>query len=142
MRANRILETCLYVEDLDVAQAFYSEILGLTAFAAVEGRHVFFRCGESVLLLFNPSETAKASRDVPVHGAHGAGHIAFAMDADQEEAWMAQLARHGIEIEAEISWPGGGRSLYFRDPSGNSLELTTPQTWGLVSPTPSSEARE
>lgn len=26
----------------------------------------------------------------------------------------------------------GGRSLYFSDPAGNSVELTTPQLWNIV----------
>ena len=41
------------------------------------------------------------------------------------------LAKHGVSIEKTIDWPDGGRSLYFRDPAGNSLELATPQIWGL-----------
>ncbi|MCB0002836.1 MAG: VOC family protein [Anaerolineae bacterium] len=131
MEANRIVETCLYVDDLDAAARFYNEVLGLQPFASVEGRHLFYRCGASVLLLFNPDETAKGAGSAPAHGAHGPGHLAFAMADDQIDAWRRQLAEHGIPVETEVTWPGGGFSLYFRDPAGNSLELTTPRTWGL-----------
>ena len=130
MNVNRILETCLYVDDLDAARRFYQEVLGLQSFASVAGRHVFFRCGAGVLLLFNPDETATGAGSAPAHGAHGPGHIAFAMAADQVDAWRERLAQNGVPVEAEVTWPGGF-SLYFRDPAGNSLELTTPGTWGL-----------
>jgi hypothetical protein len=36
-----------------------------------------------------------------------------------------------VAIEHEATWPRGGRSFYFRDPAGNSLELATPRIWGL-----------
>ena len=131
MNVNRILETCLYVDDLDAAVRFYQEVLGLAPFASVAGRHAFFRCGAAVLLLFNPEQTAKGAGSAPAHGAHGAGHIAFAMAGDQIDAWRSRLAQFGVSVETEVTWPGGGFSLYFRDPAGNSLELTTPRTWGL-----------
>ena len=36
-----------------------------------------------------------------------------------------------VAIEQTMDWPRGGRSFYFRDPAGNSLELATPKIWGL-----------
>jgi catechol 2,3-dioxygenase-like lactoylglutathione lyase family enzyme len=36
-----------------------------------------------------------------------------------------------VEIEADFHWPAGGRSIYFRDPSGNSLEFAEPKIWNL-----------
>ena len=35
----------------------------------------------------------------------------------------------GIEIESEVTWTRGGRSLYFRDPDGHLVELATPGVW-------------
>ncbi|HMQ50659.1 MAG TPA: VOC family protein [Anaerolineae bacterium] len=125
-----ILETCLYVDDLAVAEAFYSKVLNLTPFSRVGSRHVFFRLGAQMLLLFNPAETVKATGEVPPHGAYGAGHIAFAVSAAEIPAWREHLQACGISLEAEITWPSGGQSIYFRDPAGNSLEVATVQTWG------------
>ena len=130
MKVDRILETCLYVDDLNAAEKFYRRILGVESFSRVNNRHVFFRCGESMLLLFNPLETAKSSGDVPTHGAHGPGHVAFAIAPDQLDLCRRQLQENGIAIETEITWPSGGRSIYFRDPAGNSVELATAQVWG------------
>jgi catechol 2,3-dioxygenase-like lactoylglutathione lyase family enzyme len=133
MRVDRVLETCIYANDLAAAETFYSQVLGLTAFSRVEGRHVFFRCGPAVFLIFNPARTVVAEGAIaaPVHGAQGAGHVAFAMAPDQIDAWREHLTQHSVEIETEITWPSGGYSLYFRDPAGNSVELATPQTWGV-----------
>jgi hypothetical protein len=36
-----------------------------------------------------------------------------------------------VAIESDFAWPGGGRSLYFRDPAGNSLEFAEPAIWHL-----------
>lgn len=126
---ERVLETCLYVDDLIAAEEFYSRILGIPAFSRVKNRHVFFRCGPGMLLLFNPEQTAQASGDVPTHGAHGPGHVAFALPLEKFEAGREHLLQQGVAIEAEITWPSGGRSIYFRDPAGNSLEFATPQMW-------------
>lgn len=131
MRVDQVLETCLYVDDLKAAETFYTSVLGLEVFSRVEGRHIFFRCGQSVFLLFNPVVTAEADSDVPTHGAHGPGHVSFAMQPDEISAWRTVLDDHDVSIETEISWPSGGYSLYFRDPAGNSVELATAQTWGV-----------
>ncbi|HEU0016004.1 MAG TPA: VOC family protein, partial [Longimicrobium sp.] len=103
---------------------------GLEDITRVPGRHVFFRCGARVFLVFDPAAT-RAGGVVPGHGAAGSGHVCFAARADELPAWRAHLAAHGVAVEAEHDWPGGGRSLYFRDPAGNSVELGTPSIWGI-----------
>ncbi|MFZ2100791.1 MAG: VOC family protein [Oricola sp.] len=130
-----ILETALYVADLDASERFYGGVLGLERIARVEGRHVFFRCGRGVLLLFVAAETAKPATNpampVPVHGATGPGHVCFRVGAEYISDWRRQLGEKGVEIEADFRWPNGARSIYFRDPSGNSLELAEPKLWDL-----------
>jgi catechol 2,3-dioxygenase-like lactoylglutathione lyase family enzyme len=84
-----------------------------------------------MFLLFNAQVTQHPTGEVPAHGAHGPGHVAFAATAQEIPAWREQLQRQGVEIEAEIAWPGG-HSLYFRDPAGNSIEVATPATWRLA----------
>ena len=129
MNINGILEACLYVDDLNAAEQFYKKVLNIEPFSRVGNRHVFFRCGQSMLLLFNPTETVKAVGDVPPHGAHGPGHVAFAIAADQVVACREHLQKNSISIETEITWPTGGQSIYFRDPAGNSIEFATTQVW-------------
>ena len=134
MHPTRILETALYADDLDAAEAFYTTVLGLEAHSRIPGRHVFFRCGDAMLLVFNPEATAHATGAVPPHGARGPGHVAFAVDDESLASWREQLHAHNVSIEAETPWPNGGRSLYFRDPAGNSVELATPAIWSRSEP--------
>ena len=134
LQATQVLETCLYVDDLAAAEAFYTRVFDLERISRVEGRHVFFRCGDGVFLLFNPEATSQPSDSasgVPAHGAHGAGHVAFAMRRADIDAWREHLRGNNVQIEKEIAWPGGGYSICFRDPAGNSVELATPKTWGI-----------
>ena len=130
-----ILETALYVDDLDRAEAFYGGILGLERITRAGNRHVFYRLGQSILLLFNPAETEvpapPGALPVPAHGARGPGHACFRVAAENLDRMEADLAAAGIAIEADFRWPGGPRSLYFRDPAGNSLECAEPALWGL-----------
>src|SRR5690606_21237788 len=136
MTPAAILESALYVTDLAAAEAFYSDVMGLERIAKVEGRHVFFRCGQGVLLLFNAAATkvapaADARLPVPPHGTVGNGHLCFAARAEEIERWKTWLQAKGITVEADFEWPQGGRSIYFRDPSGNSLEFAEPRIWGF-----------
>lgn len=128
---DRVLETILYVDDLEAAEVFYRDILGLELYSRKDGLFAFFKLGEAMLLLFEPN-AASTGRSVPAHGAHGPGHACFAMHEDALDSWKKRLAAGGVEIEQEVTWPNGCRSFYFRDPAGNSLELATPKIWGLL----------
>jgi catechol 2,3-dioxygenase-like lactoylglutathione lyase family enzyme len=132
---KQILESAVYAEDLDAADAFYANVLGLERIARGGNRHVFFRCGPGVLLIFNPAETILPFKQdqlpVPPHGARGPGHLCFAATSDEIDEWAARLTAAGVEIESVVEWPEGGRSIYFRDPAGNSLEFAEAKIWGL-----------
>jgi catechol 2,3-dioxygenase-like lactoylglutathione lyase family enzyme len=129
MQPSRIFETVLYAEDLPAAERFYHEALGLEVIE--RGKlAVVFRCRDGVLLIFDPRRSAAAGRNVPSHGTSGAGHVAFAAKPEDLEAWRGQLRQAAIPIEAEVEWPEGGRSIYFRDPAGNIVELAPPTMWG------------
>ena len=141
-----MLEISLYCPDLEAAERFYREIIGLELVGRRAGRHVFLRCGESMVLLFDPEATGATGStempggpaadgeggiEVPPHGARGPGHLAFRVPDGEMERWRTLLQEAGVPIEAEVRWPGGGRSLYVRDPAGNSIELATGDVWGF-----------
>ena len=134
MQAKSILETCLYVDDLEAAERFYTDVMGLRLHAKEDGRHVFFRGGDAMFLVFDPKTTATFNPNFPKMGplgAVGAEHVAFRCEEAELENWRSHLAAYNVAIESEITWPNGGFSIYFRDPGGNSLELATPALWGL-----------
>lgn len=128
-----VLEAALYVDDLDAAEHFYGSVLGLERVLKVPGRHVFFRAGPGVLLIFDPAATAKPPLNpdlpVPPHGATGPGHACLGVSRAGLAAYRDRLMAAGIGIEAEFDWPNGAGSLYCRDPAGNSVELAEPRLW-------------
>ena len=130
LQLHRILETALYADDLDRAEAFYTLVLGLHLFAKEADRHLFFKFGGQMLLIFNPAKTLQESEIAP-HGARGAGHVAFAVPTSELDRWKEHLHGQGVEIEKDMLWPNGARSIYFRDPAGNCLELASPLIWGM-----------
>ena len=136
---SRVLEACLYATDLDAAERFYVDVLGLERYSAMPGRHVFFRCGAGMFLVFNPTRTSGepsvvGGALVPAHGASGPGHVAFAVPDADIPTWRVRLEAAGVAIESEVAWPRGGRSLYIRDPDGNCIEFASPKLWGFEDP--------
>ena len=126
-----VLETVVYAVDLDAAERFYAEVLGLQPISRTPGRSVFFRSGPGVFLVFNPESTATTvvhtnGVPIPIHGARGAGHAAFRVHEDELPAWRRRLEERNVPIEAEIAWPQGGRSIYVRDPDLNLIEISEP----------------
>src|SRR5688500_13922838 len=57
-KISHVLESCLYATDLAAAERFYGEVLGLALHGKQPGRHVFFHCGERMVLIFNPAESS------------------------------------------------------------------------------------
>jgi catechol 2,3-dioxygenase-like lactoylglutathione lyase family enzyme len=134
LKLGGVLETALYTDDLSAAERFYSGVLNLPKIFSEPGRLLAYRCQDSILLLFNSKRTTTERSvinggEVPLHGVTGAGHAAFRVAAQDLEAWRDYFRDHNVAIESEVSWPNGARSIYFRDPAGNSLELATPDMW-------------
>lgn len=125
----RIFETVLYADDLAAAERFYRDVLGLEVITRSD-LVVSFRCAHGVLLIFNPAFSSAAGRDVPSHGISGPGHLAFAATDAEREEWKRRLIAANVPIEQEVDWEQRGRSLYFRDPAGNSIEFAPPTLWG------------
>jgi catechol 2,3-dioxygenase-like lactoylglutathione lyase family enzyme len=124
-----LLETAIYVEDVDRAVRFYEQVLGLDVLDRderltamnVSNRHVLLVCLRG----------ASLNRPKGPHDARGSQHVAFAVPAGDLPRWQARLAEHQVAIEEIRPWPRGGRSLYFRDPDGHLLELASPGVWSI-----------
>ena len=132
---ERVLETALYVDDLEELVRLYEGIIGLNTMSRGD-RVVALDAGRgTVLLLFRRGATAGGvsvpGGRIPHHDARGPAHFAFAVASEDLDAWRGHLAEHSIEIESEVTWDRGGTSLYFRDPGGHSVELATPGVWEI-----------
>jgi catechol 2,3-dioxygenase-like lactoylglutathione lyase family enzyme len=140
-RVSRLLETALYVDDVDRSCEFYQRVLGLgpvietTADKETPNRPFWplQMPGGQVLLLFRKGSATTTAvlpgGTIPPHDGNGRLHLAFAISAAELDAWRERLQSHGLPIEGEMKWPRGGTSLYFRDPDGHLVELATPGLW-------------
>lgn len=130
---THILETALYVEDLERSAAFYQGLFGWPLFLRDARMAAFGVPGRQVLLLFRlgastqPSHTPFGS--IPPHDGHGTQHLAFAIEDAALPEWEAALAVAGVALESRLQWGSGSTALYFRDPDGHSIELATPRLW-------------
>ena len=134
-RLNDLKETSLYVDDLERAQRFYADILGLEVLFSDERLCALNVADRHVLLLFLRDASKEDMRTpggvIPGHASSGQIHIGFSIDRDQLPAWEACLKAAGVTIISRVSWPRGGESIYFRDPDGHLLELLTPGVWTI-----------
>lgn len=132
-RVTGILETALYVEDVPRAAAFYERVFGFPVLTRDERLCAMDVAGRQVLLLFKRGASVEPMTDargtIPPHDGSGTLHFAFAIDADEYEAWERHLVTLGVRVEGRVMWARGGRSLYFRDPDGHLVELVTPGVW-------------
>jgi len=134
-KLDGVIETALYVDDLDRARAFYQDALDLRPMNSDSRFLAFDVGGRSVLLLFHRGATLETVHlpggTIPPHDGHGPLHIAFAVTADALPEWERRLTEQGVSIEARTAWPRGGHSIYFRDPDNHLLELVTPGVWTI-----------
>jgi catechol 2,3-dioxygenase-like lactoylglutathione lyase family enzyme len=128
MKFRGIRETCIYIEDLDRTEKFYHGILMLEKHSRVEGNHVFFRAGSSMLLCFLKGATNKQNH-LPPHFAEGQLHFAFEAEKGDYDNWKKRLENAGILTEHEQIWKDGLKSFYFRDPDGHLAEILQPGIW-------------
>jgi len=134
-----VLETALYVADLDRAEKFYRGLFNFPVLISDERMRALKISGQNtqghqVLLLFRIGGSTQGEETpggfIPSHDGHGKLHMAFSIPADELEAWRNQLQENGVEIESEVQ-ANNGRSLYFRDPDGHAIELATPGLWDV-----------
>ena len=134
MKFTKIVETCIYSSELKEMKDFYMNKLGLDFVSEENGRHVFLKAGKSMLLIFNPESTLNDSISIfPIHGAitpPSIVHFALEINTADYEKWKDLLSKKQIDIEKELKI-GNSRSIYFRDPSGNVVELITENAWPI-----------
>lgn len=133
LQPKAILETVLYVDDLDVSVDFYRDVLGLVAVHADDRMRVMRVSVQNYLLLFLRGGTSAPVPTpggmIPAHDGAGQMHLAFAIDRDDVAAWRLHVEAQGTPIESTVEWQADEISLYFRDPSGHLVELATPGLW-------------
>jgi catechol-2,3-dioxygenase len=136
MKINKVIETCIYSSDLESMKKFYVDIVGLSVIQEESDKLIFLKAGKSMLLIFDPLRTSVNNGGLPIHGAMTPpSSIHFAMEIEEKEYQTCKedLGRNGIAIQKEVNWDGKTKSLYFRDPAGNLVELITSGGWPVES---------
>ena len=134
-KLERVIETCLYVDDLERAARFYEEVLRLPLLTADTRFRAYDVGSQSVLLMFRRGATLETVHlpggTIPPHDGHVPLHVAFAISAQSLADWERRLGEHGVAIEGRTKWGRGGESIYFRDPDAHLVELATPGLWAI-----------
>ncbi|HWN20122.1 MAG TPA: VOC family protein [Gemmatimonadales bacterium] len=115
----------LYVPDRVSAAAWYAKVLGCEPVAGTESwasnpegpMMISPDGGRTKLALF----TGEAQGSRPTAGFH---RVAFRVSATEFLAFTARMAGLGLN-QARVVDHGGAWSVYFSDPSGHRLEVTT-----------------
>jgi catechol 2,3-dioxygenase-like lactoylglutathione lyase family enzyme len=135
MNVTGMLEYGIYVDDVPRASEFYRRIFG---FDQLEGDDRFCAlsvAGRQVFLIFKRGATLKPMAlpggMLPPHDGSGQQHFAFSVPAADLPAWERRLVENAVGVESRVTWPRGGKSIYFRDPDGHLLELITPGCWAI-----------
>ncbi len=109
-------------------ERFYSEVLALREVTRFDDGTAY-RVGAGILLLFDTGKLAERAEPHSRHGATGSGHACLVASAGEYEDWKRACTANGVSIDHEVSWPGGARSVYFRDPADNLLEIADGDLW-------------
>ncbi|HET8726046.1 MAG TPA: VOC family protein [Alphaproteobacteria bacterium] len=130
---DRLVETCLYVSDVRRSAEFYARVFGFERMGGSERVQPLAVGPGQVLILFRsggtPAPIPVGQGFIPPHDGGGEQHFAFGVPPESVEDWKSYLNGIDIEIESDLAWPQGGRSLYFRDPDRLLVELVTPGVW-------------
>jgi catechol 2,3-dioxygenase-like lactoylglutathione lyase family enzyme len=130
-----VLETSLYVSDLERSRAFYTRLFGFPILLQDDRFCALSVSARQVLLLFRKDASVKPvttpGGTIPPHGGEGQLHLAFAIGRDEFDAWERRLQSEETPVESRVDWNRGGKSIYFRDPDGHLLELATPGVWAI-----------
>jgi catechol-2,3-dioxygenase len=123
-----VLETCLYHtgDEREAVRRFYEGVLGIRPVSEWE-RGAAYRVGDSVVLVFDRDQTTR--QRIP-HGASGSGHACFVTPPDEYERWKRHLSRAAVVVIEEADY-NGIRSMYFKDPAGNVLEIAEGDMWPI-----------
>jgi catechol 2,3-dioxygenase-like lactoylglutathione lyase family enzyme len=128
-----VVETCIYSGDLPRSIHFYQDQLGLRLLESLDRLCAFAAGDHHVLLIFLRGGSVEPVQMpgglIPPHDGSGQSHFAFAISEGDFPEWKNHLIAQDIAVESEVDWPAGGKSLYFRDPDENLVELATPGIW-------------
>lgn len=113
--------TVIFVRDMGAMRRFYEDILGLSPLRELSPSWIEYRVGNNTLALARPRLTAA---DAPTPNRSASLQLAFKVSAPEVDQCADELVRHGIDLlSPPTDQTFGHRTLFFRDPDGNLLEI-------------------
>lgn len=121
-RAIRAIDyTVIFVRDMTAMRRFYQEVLGFPFLRELSPGWVEYRVGVNTLALARPSRTAG---DAPTPEGSASLQLAFKVSAPEVDQCADELVRQGVPVlSPPTDQAFGHRTLFFRDPDGNLLEV-------------------
>ena len=121
-RAIRAIDyTVIFVRDMAAMRRFYEGILGFPLLRELSPGWIEYRIGDNTLALARPGRTAG---DAPMPNGSASLQLAFNVSAPEVDQCADELARQGVAlVSPPTDQPFGHRTLFFRDPDGNLLEV-------------------
>ena len=134
MKIARLDHLVLTVRDVEATCAFYARVLGMEPVTFGDGRRAL-RFGDQKI---NLHQAGREVEPKAMHPTPGSGDLCFISSVPLDAA-QRHIRACGVEIESgpveRTGAVGPIMSLYFRDPDGNLLELSTYA--GMPAPEPS-----
>ncbi len=113
--------TVVFVRDMAAMRRFYEDVLGFPLLRELSPDWIEYRIGGNTLALATPKRTAA---DAPTPKGSASLQLAFKVDAAEVDACAEELARHKVDpLSPPTNQSFGHRTLFFRDPDGNLLEV-------------------
>jgi len=114
--------TVLFVRDMAAMRRFYEDVLGFALTRELSPRWREYQIGANTLALAMPGPMTAG--DPPMPNGSAALQLAFKVSPAEVDQCADELAKHGVEIVSPpTDRPFGHRTLFFRDPDGNLLEI-------------------
>ena len=113
--------TVIFVRDMAAMRRFYEDIIGFPLLRELSPGWVEYRVGGNTLALARPHLTAA---DAPTPDGSASLQLAFKVSAPEVDRCADELIRQGVNLlSPPTDQAFGHRTLFFRDPDGNLLEV-------------------
>jgi catechol 2,3-dioxygenase-like lactoylglutathione lyase family enzyme len=121
-RAIRAIDyTVIFARDMAAMRRFYEDVLGFPPLRELSPGWIEYRVGANTLALARPSRTAA---DIPTPNGSAALQLAFKVSVSEVDRCADELVRQGVELlSPPTDQAFGHRTVFFRDPDGNLLEV-------------------
>lgn len=122
VRIQKLDHFAIYVSDLNRAESFYSEFLGMSVHARIGAEQLLLKCGDTLLALFGKSDLQTPVEPGAVSAPLGRAHFAVNVSQEDWHAARQEFEDQKIPMSEPINW-GDHHCFYITDPDGNLIEL-------------------